>query len=84
MNFEIAQQMGATSFLVFHVLKLKPKLTVRDITIETGLNETTVRTVVKKLEEARIITHELHSVPLNRLSMMRKYITTTEDNWLLN
>lgn len=84
MNFEIAQQIGASSFLIFHVIKIKPNSTVRDITVETGLNETTVRNAVKKLEEAGIVRHELYKMPAYPLSMMRKYITNSEDKWLLN
>jgi DNA-binding MarR family transcriptional regulator len=81
MDFEIAKQIGPTSFLIYHVLKAIPKATYKELIIESGLDENTVRNVVKKLEGARILYSEI--VP-SKTRPVKMFSLNDETKWLLH
>lgn len=64
-DLDIARIYGASAFLIYTVLKIYPKSTVMQLTMTSGLNETTVRNSVKKLEEAGLISSRIIKVSLS-------------------
>ena len=75
LELEIARQLGASSFLVYSVLKNKGDLTRRDLEIECGMSEDGILRTVKKLEEDKIITRN------GKINRSNLYTITDVLNW---
>lgn len=82
MNFEIAKQIGVTSFLVFHVIKSNPNLTIKEIGELSGVRVRTLRGIVNNLEGAKIVKCDI--IPITKTRCVGTYSINYETEWLLH
>lgn len=81
LEFEIGRQMGATPFYLYQVLKKSPRKKAIELSIDSGLHLTTVRTALAKLESANIVNFEL--VTNRHANSYSRYSLNNEEVWKL-
>lgn len=76
-EFEIAQKLGASSYLLYRIIQTNYNITLREIQYESGMSEMGVYNNLKKLEETGVIEVIRSHYKRNN----NQYKTT--DNWRL-
>ena len=76
-EFEIAQKLGASSYLLYRIIQKNYTLTLREIQCESGMSEMGVYNNLKKLEDTGII-----EVIRSRYKGINNQYKTA-DNWRL-
>lgn len=79
LELEIARTLGASCFLIHQYIKNNPNTTQREISMDTGLEVSTVNLQIKKLKETNVINALQRNKPTG--GKMYTYKENEKESW---
>jgi transcription initiation factor IIE alpha subunit len=82
-ELDIGRQMGGNVFYVYNILKsIGGVSTNKDIQLESGMDEKTLRKILRNLEDAGVVKVDL--IATNRAQYRYRFSVNEQDKWKLH
>lgn len=81
MEMEIGRNFGASAFYIYQTIKHNPKVSLKELEVETGMTDRQIKVHLKNLFECKIITKETAMV--KRCYGYRYSSNEQKEQWIL-